>query len=173
MDKIYRQIFVGLYQAMSSCACAQGRSSSLSQVHPIHNLKLLPASTCVYYMCQHMCILHVLARVYTTRASTCVLYTCQHVCLLHVLDYYSKTCFPDLSTEDSFSSRLFLGMFVLQGFFSERDQMCVLLRWWLEHYCSMYTVTFLKVYEVFVTKASYCICLLLHPFSVNKLKLRL
>ena len=83
----------------------------------------------------------------------------------------SSTDFPDLSTEDSFSSRLFLGMFVLQGFFSERDQMCVLLRWWLEHYCS--TVTFLKVYVVFVTKASYCICLLLHPFSVNKLKLRL
>ena len=41
-----------------------------------------------------MCILHVLAHVYTTRASTCVLYTCLHVCLLHVLDYYSKTCPP-------------------------------------------------------------------------------
>ena len=166
---------------MSSCTCAQGGVAPYARCIPftILNSYLLArvyttcASTCVYYTCQHMCILHVLARIYTTRASTCVLYTCQHVCLLHVLDYYSKTCFPDLSTEDSFSSRLFLGMFVLQGFFSERDQMCVLLRWWLEHYCSMYTVTFLKVYEVFVTKASYCICLLLHPFSVNKLKLRL
>ena len=35
--------------------------------------------------CQHVCILHVLARVYTTHASTCVYYTCQHVCILHVL----------------------------------------------------------------------------------------
>ena len=64
------------------------------------------ASTCVYYTCQHMCILHMLARVYTTRASTCVLYTCQHVCLLHVLDYYSKTCPLE-------APRLFIGLEII------------------------------------------------------------
>ena len=69
-------------------------------LHVLARVYATRASTCVYYTCQHVYILHVLARVYTTRASTCVLYTCQHVCLLHVLDYYSKTCLPDWSPPD-------------------------------------------------------------------------
>ena len=77
MDKIYRKIFCGTLLGYVQLRLCPGRSSSLCQVHPIHNLKLLPASTCVYYMCQHVCILHVLAHVYCTRASMCVYYMCQ------------------------------------------------------------------------------------------------
>ena len=100
---------------MSSCTCAQGGVAPYARCIPftILNSYLLArvyttcASTCVYYTCQHMCILHVLARVYTTRASTCVLYTCQHVCLLHVLDYYSKTCLLDHIKGVDFESLIF------------------------------------------------------------------
>ena len=92
MDKIYRKIFCGTLLGYVQLHLCPGRSSSLCQVHPIHNLKLLPASTCVYYMCQHVCILHVLAHVFTTRASTCIYYTCQHVCIVHVLARVFITC---------------------------------------------------------------------------------
>ena len=92
MDKIYRKIFCGTLLGYVQLRLCPGRSSSLCQVHPIHNLKLLPASTCVYYMCQHVCILHVLAHVFTTRASTCIYYTCQHVCIVHVLARVFITC---------------------------------------------------------------------------------
>ena len=92
MDKIYRKIFCGTLLGYVQLHLCPGRSSSLCQVHPIHNLELLPASTCVYYMCQHVCILHMLAHVYTTRASTCIYYTCQHVCIVHVLARVFITC---------------------------------------------------------------------------------